>query len=197
MTKNFSNDEAMAYVWPMALIATLAVGGTWLLLMQGVNQINSAFGIFVTNGVTSAQSLNTVAHTISFLGVIPFALLIGFFIFVVRGAANTRNAGWAGSITPFVNGMIYLVLSGFLAFIFAQSAGVILDSIEMRVLDPAHPIAQISEDWQEVQGQSAYWINLVMLIPYIIELLGAFLFFQSILATSSGGAQYSRGGYYG
>ena len=56
-------------------------------------------------------------------------------------------------------------------------------------------MAEISDEWQDAQGETTWFINLLMLVPYLIDGVGIFIFLQGVLGTSSGGNTYGR--YYG
>lgn len=191
MTKtHFENDEAMAYIYPMSLLASAAIVIAWVLLVQATGSIGLSFDMFVDDGTMSVQTATVAANTLALFGMYPVALIFGWFGFVMVASNNLRNAGWAGSMTPFINGAIFMLVAFVIAYLFALSSGVIVDSIEQEVLDPAAPIADIPASWQDAQGEVSWFINLLMLMPYVIEGVGVFVFLQSILATTSGGAYY-------
>jgi len=196
--KTHKNDEAMSYIFPMSLLLAGTATVAWILLMQGVGEIGLSFDMFVEDGTMSAQTATVAANAGALFGAFPIVLLFGWFAFNMVSAANLRNAGWAGSVTPFANGAILMLCAFVMAYVVSLAFGTIVDQMETEMLDPTDPLSDIPEDWQDAQGATVpFGINMLMLCPYFIEGVGMFVFFQSILSATSGGAQYaSRGGGY-
>jgi hypothetical protein len=195
MKSEFNNDEGISYVWFQSMAMSVILIFAWMAVCSALNSFGIPFNALITKGMMSQQTITTVTTALSILGAYPVLLIIGIFLNGVVTSANSRNTGMpAGGTQSFGMGAVLMLVCFILAFVLALAGGLLIDQLELNVMNQSSSInIKLPAEWKTAQNQTTYFINLAMFTPHFIQILGAVIFFQSILSRTSG-SSYS-GGY--
>ena len=172
------NESALAY-GGMLIFAYLGVAiliwGCWSFAYDLI--LTSTINPAIISGNVSAQTANVVAWNVNFIRYAPPILLLFGFIFAVNYAVF-KSGGGNISFTTFYWGCLTFFIFCLAGLIMSYFGGWMLDLLLIKAITlPGH-----DSDFANDSQYLVYWFtNLYYLVCYLIPILGAIIFGESIV----------------
>lgn len=176
--KRFSDDSGLAYGWMMIMLyfgMAIAIWVSWtavydLFLLDIINP-------YISVGTISMQTQAATAWNINFIRfAVPIILLFGF-VFSINWAIY-KSGGGMTTFSTFWWGFLAFVVFCVAGLIMAFWGGFLIDT----VFEQSHNLPNQDTPTAYAMQRDIYWfVNLYYFICYLIPVLGAVIFGQSIV----------------
>jgi len=179
------NEDAIAYGWLMICIFLLLGAISWMAVSFAMNETIDLANENIAASKMSAQTRNTMEVARSVAMYMPVFMLIGAFVWT-----TLRGIGGSGATyQSFYTGWVIFFLCCLIGFYMAFLGGLMIDSLYTE-LDNQHYIdstVHMPLEWANAQDATMWWfINAYYFLCCLVSIIGAFVFFQSIVRSTFG-----------